>query len=981
MEFSILGPLEVRAGDRAVVLGGTKPRGLLAQLLLHANEPVSAERLAVGLWGEDASADAVKTVQVYIARLRRALGDREAVITAGAGYRLRVRPGELDADRFGQLLAAGRDALAVGDTKAGEVLREALALWRGPPLVELAGMPFAPAEIARLEEQRLEALELRVQADLAAGRHTELVAELGRLTREHPLRERLHGQLMLALYRSGRQADALEAYRMARAVLVDELGVEPGEELAELHRAVLAHDPALGPPRRERATPTGRRGGRIPRAPNRTIGRERQLWTITGRVRQDGVRLLTLIGPGGVGKTRLAIEAASASEADFSHGACFVSLASVRRVEDVPMTTVQALDAVVLDGESAQQALVRFLAGRRLLLVVDNCEHLPGVSVFVGELLEACPGVTVLATSREPLDLRAEVRHPVPPLSLPDGTGSGNAVTLFAERARAHDPDFAADARSGAAMTEICRRLDGLPLAIELAAARCSLLTPLEIAQRLDTALGALGAGARDVPERQRTLRATIDWSYDLLDEEERACFARFAVFAGGATVDAAETITGADLDTVDRLVAKSLLTRRPQPDGRTRIAMLETIREYAGERFAAAPEAEAVHERHFRHFLSLAERSGSERALWGAGRKEHLGRLDADVENLHAALGWAVAGAKVESALAMCAALPRYWRMRNRNADADRWIDDALGLPGAERRVALRIRVLVAKEWAVFRLGRGREQAELMDEAERLARSTDDPALLSEVLRIRSAHALNQGDLELADRLADEALDWARRTGDDWRLAMAAHTKAMASRAPADLRERVDRAVALLERVGNVYFVADLLASAAYGALCLGSDVDAAEFVARATPVTRRLDHPYLWMLLRGNAGLAALFTGDTEAARAAFREELELSRELAVLPFAGEGLGGLGAVAVVRGEAERAAWLYGAAQTHRYGQPRDAVDERLRAAFFDPARERWGVETWDAAVRRGAAMAFEDAIAAALAERPPERGGVAAA
>src|SRR5215208_2814488 len=253
MEFSILGPLEVRAGDRAVVLGGTKPRGLLAQLLLHANEPVSAERLAVGLWGEDAPADAVKTVQVYIARLRRALGDREAVITAGAGYRLRVRPGELDADRFGQLLAAGRDALAVGDTKAGEVLREALALWRGPPLVELAGMPFAPAEIARLEEQRLEALELRVQADLAAGRHTELVAELGRLTREHPLRERLRGQLMLALYRSGRQANALQAYRMARAVLVDELGVEPGEELAELHRAVLAHDPALGPPRRERA--------------------------------------------------------------------------------------------------------------------------------------------------------------------------------------------------------------------------------------------------------------------------------------------------------------------------------------------------------------------------------------------------------------------------------------------------------------------------------------------------------------------------------------------------------------------------------------------------------------------------------------------------------------------------------------------------------------------------------------------------------
>ena len=425
MEFSILGPLEVRAGDRAVVLGGAKPRGLLAQLLLHANEPVSADRLAAGLWGDDAPAGAVKTVQVYIARLRRALGDPEAVTTVGAGYRLRVRPGELDADRFEQLLAAGRAALAAGDGTAGDVLRQALALWRGPPLIELAELPFAAAEIARLEEQRLAALELRVEADLAARRHGELVAELRRLTREHPLRERLHAQLMLALYGSGRQADALEAYRQAREVLVEQLGVEPGEELAALHQAVLAHDPAIGPPRTERGTRVRERDGHLPHAPNRTIGREHELATIASTLRQDGVRLLTLTGPGGVGKTRLAIEAARAGGADFADGACFVSLAALRRAEDVPITTVRALDAVVLDGESARQALVRFLGGRRLLLVVDNCEHLPGVSAFVGELLEACPAVTVLATSREPLELRAELRHPVPPLSLPDRGGSG----------------------------------------------------------------------------------------------------------------------------------------------------------------------------------------------------------------------------------------------------------------------------------------------------------------------------------------------------------------------------------------------------------------------------------------------------------------------------------------------------------------------------------------------------------------------------
>src|SRR5215210_3358395 len=249
MQVSILGPLEVRAGDRAVELGGVKPRALLALLVLHANEPVSAERLALALWGEDAPAGAVKTVQVHVSRLRKALGDPDVLTTTPAGYRLEVGPGELDAERFEQLVAAGREALTAGQPEqAAAVLREALELWRGPPLAEVASLPFAPSEIARLEEQRLGALELRVEADLAAGRDAELVAELQQLTSEHPWRERLHAQLMIALYRSGRQADALEAYRAARQVLVERLGIEPGAELAGLHQAILTQDPGLRPP-------------------------------------------------------------------------------------------------------------------------------------------------------------------------------------------------------------------------------------------------------------------------------------------------------------------------------------------------------------------------------------------------------------------------------------------------------------------------------------------------------------------------------------------------------------------------------------------------------------------------------------------------------------------------------------------------------------------------------------------------------------
>src|SRR3954464_1789374 len=256
MEFGILGPLEVRAAGRTVALGGARPRAVFAVLALQPNRPVSAERLAVALWGEDVPPSAVKTVQVYVARLRKALDDPGVLATTPAGYSLRVRPGELDAERFEERVATGRDALAKGraEEAAGE-LREALELWRGPPLAELASTPFAPTEIARLEEQHLAALEVRVEADLATGRHAELVGELQQLTSQHPWRERLHAQLMLALYRSGRQADALEAYRHAREVLVEQLGIEPGAELHDLHEAILGHDPAIAAPPVTRSPP------------------------------------------------------------------------------------------------------------------------------------------------------------------------------------------------------------------------------------------------------------------------------------------------------------------------------------------------------------------------------------------------------------------------------------------------------------------------------------------------------------------------------------------------------------------------------------------------------------------------------------------------------------------------------------------------------------------------------------------------------
>jgi predicted ATPase/DNA-binding SARP family transcriptional activator len=975
MEFRILGLLEVRANGRAVEISGAKRRALLAVLALHANRPVSMERLAAALWGENAPPGAIKAVQVNVSRLRRALGEDGVLETTAGGYRLVVGPGELDLERFERALASGRRALAVGDVEcAAEVLRGALGLWRGAPLEEFGWAPFAPPEIRRLEELRLSAVESRIEAQLAAGRHAELVAELPQLTREHPWRERLHAQLMLALYRGGRQADALEAYRHAREVLVEQLGIEPGPELHSVHQAVLAHDPALDAPL-PAVSARGRRGSALPAPPNPTIGRARAVRAIAERLRAGETRLLTLTGPGGVGKTRLALEAARAVELDFADGAHWVSLADVQLSQDVSAAIVNALAIIPLTGESADDAVERFLAGKQLLLIVDNCEHLPGAATFIGGLPLAGPAITVLATSREPLDVRAEQCYPVSPLALPERETDAEAVAgvaavaLFCERARAHNPEFDSGDGNITAIAEICRRVDGFPLAIELAAARCGLLTPAEIATRLHGALDGLGAGPRDAPARQQTLRATIEWSHNLLSDDEKAGFACFAVFAGGATVQAAETVTGAGIDTLDRLVAKSLLVRR-HVDGHTRLGMLETIRAYAAERFAAIPDRDSVRERHLRYFQSLAERHGPDPALDGPNRREHLAALDGETENLRAALHRAVEQHATDQALDMSGVLIDYWMRRNRFAEAVHWVELALQKSDATVNPAGRARTLCRVCWPLCAVGRADDAPALLSEAETIARTLSDPLTLAVVLYQRAA-LMRFDEPEGAAMAADEALACAKASGDSWTIAMAAWARATTSRSAEELRDRVEEAAALLESVGNAFHLATLFHMAAGSSLRRGWDGDAPVYLQRAVPLIGQLDQPYQWMLLRGNLGVAAILAGDTGTARAAFREELTLSRELVVPPAASHALLGLAAVAAIDNELERAARLAAGAAAHPYGDTDDAAGaRRLDAAILEPARTRFGADAWDAVLREGAALRLNEVIADALDE-----------
>ena len=976
MEFRILGPLEVVEGDRVVALGSGKARALLAVLLLHANEVVPSERLIEELWGEAAPVTVAKSVQTYVSHLRRALrgerGDNGAdglLVTRAGGYVLRLEPGQLDLARFERLVQEGRRALEVGEPEqAAESLREALALWRGPPLVDFSYEPFAQQEIARLEELRMAAQEERIEADLALGRHTELTAELETLVAAQPLRERLRGQLMLALYRCDRQVEALEVFRHGRERLVEELGLQPSPALRRLEQAILTHSGELA----SSAAPGASGARRLPVPPNRTIAREHELAALGKRLRTHAVRLVTLTGPGGVGKTRLALEAARAVEADFPDGAHFVSLAALQRPAEVAAAIVKTLSVIVLAEESPEQAVERFLAAKHLLLVADNFEHVLDAAPFIGGLLGACPALMVLVTSREPLALQAEERYPV------DGLAGADAVTLFCERARAHGSGFVLGDDDMAAVGAICRRVDGLPLAIELAAARCAVLSPSEIAERLEAALTAPGGGVRDAPARQQTLRATIDWSHALLSEEERRCFAGFSVFASGATVEAAEAITGAGLEMLTRLVAKSLVVHDRRRHSPTRLWMLDTIRSYAAEHLAAAATADAVRERHYRYYLGLAQSHGDDRALWGRGGQEHLATLDADIDNLHAALAWTVAEADAERALEMVAALGRYWLMRDRYSDAIAWIDQALELPGAGDHPALRVSALRTKDSCLWAIGRRAEQPTGVAMVEAIARRLGDPAILSQALQLRVMHEINLEQLDVADAHAVEALYWAKAAGNEWEIAEASRGQAIAASNLADLRERVDRAAALLDDVGNIHQLAHLLTSAAYAALCLGSERDATDFAARATPIVRELESRFVRMLNSGNLGLAALLRGEADTASRAFREELTLCREMVVRSGLFEGLRGLAAVAVVEGDAERAATLIGAAGAHRYNLPEDAVEARLDEEFFEPARTRNAAGPWNDAAHEGSLLSVEDAIAYALVPCPRQESNL---
>lgn len=735
MRIGILGPLEVWDKEgRPVRLSGPRLRTLLIRLAVEAGRTVTAQRLADDLWAGQQTgtgpSDAAGALQALVSRLRHAIG-HDAIEHSAGGYRLAVSPVEVDAGMFEHLVATARTELAAGDPAGGAaVLRQALSLWRGPALADAADAPFAAGPAARLEELRLSATEERIAADLALGRGAEVAPEVAELAAAHPLRERLRGQLMRTLQTAGRQAEALAVYEETRRMLAEQLGVDPSPELSAVHLAILRQEP--GPGRNGatgEATVAGQRPGRS-RAPlppgvgvpwptgftlaqtglaRRTnlpaqltsfIGREAELDRL-GTLLGD-TRLVTLTGTGGAGKTRLAIEAASRLADHTPDGVWFVPLAAVREAPEVPQAVLAAVgipeaprmtDATGLALTAPADRVADALAGKRLVLVLDNCEHLlDAVAALAGRLLAEASGVQILSTSREPLGITGEALCPVPPLPLPpEGAPAAEAasypaVRLFADRAAAVRPGFAMDGTTATPVVRICRALDGIPLAIELAAARLRSLTAAQVADRIHDRFTLLTRGSRIALPRHQTLRALVDWSWDLLDDGERAVLRRLSVFTGGATPDTAEYVcaplagTATVIDVIASLVDKSLVLAAGD-GGDVRYVLLETVRVYAAERLEEAGEADRTRAAHAACFLALAE--DAEPRLRGAGQLLWLERMTAEHGNCTTAIRHAIDTRDVPAALRFVAALAWFWLMRDYDAEAAEWAAAVRALAG----------------------------------------------------------------------------------------------------------------------------------------------------------------------------------------------------------------------------------------------------------------------------------------------------------
>ena len=723
---------------------------------------------------------------------------------------------------------------------------------------------------------------------------------------------------------------------------------------------------APGPTREAAARRPLDGAGALPVPLTTLFARDGDVEALTALIAGGGARMVTLIGPGGVGKTRLCIEAARRLAPEFADGARFVSLASVADPRDLASAVHRALGAPARESEPPALALQRFLGDRELLLVLDNFEHILAGAPLVAELLATCPRLSMLMTSREPTRLAGERLYPVRPLAVPDAAEQQRieaygAVALFVDRVRAREPGFVLDEAGAPHAREICRRLDGLPLAIELAAARVGLLSIAELAARLDTTLSVLGGGSRDGPARHRTLRATIDWSFGLLTDAECEAFTQFAVFSGGATVPVAERVTRASLDTLDSLVAKQLLLRRGD-----RLLMLETVREYALEQLAADPQAHVVHDRHTTWCIEFAREATPH--LVRTDRGAWLARLDAELPNLLAALARALEHERPEPALQLAAELGEYWWRTYQWQTGRTWLNAVIAQSDDAPAHARAHAFLTRARLISIRDGR-RFEADLRTALELFRGCHDDAgiaACLGHLADLEAWHAR----FETSAALCNEAMRFAQRADDPEAIALVQMQQAFAADGYDETAQRARPALAALRLADNLVELGNLCVWTGYIAIVECRYDDALAWLVEGLEAARVLGHSEARFHLRSNAGLAWLFLGDLDEAAVAFSDALAVCHPASCEDLVDETLLGAAAVAAARGQLARAATLDGAATRHAtvsqaFGEV--TIRERLRGLLEAP-RVAYGAERWNRAAAEGASLTVHEAIDLAL-------------
>jgi predicted ATPase/DNA-binding SARP family transcriptional activator len=678
----MLGPFEIRTDDGVLAdVPGARLRGLVIALALEPGHVVPKTALVDWIWGEQPPADAANALQRLVSRLRKVLPEG-TVEGHPNGYRLVVAPDAVDAVRFERLVGKGADE--------PRRLREALALWRGAPMQDVGLQESAAfdAAVTRLEGLRLAALEDRFDAETEFGQG--VVSELTDLVAAHPMRERLVAALMRALVAAGRDSEALLVYQRTKEALADALGVDPSPELSAVHVALLRGE--LG--RREETRKTNLRAELTS-----YVGKDGDVTAVRELV--TGHRLTTLVGPGGSGKTRLATETARTLLGDAPDGAWLVELAPLgpdgahgggNSIAQATLAALKLRDALLGDVSDADPVdrVVAALRERDLVLVLDNCEHvIESAAAFAHRVLGECRRLRILATSREPLGITGEALWPVAPLVLPAEDAapgeieSAPAIRLLRDRAAAVRTDLAADDATSSTLARVCRALDGMPLAIELAAARLRTMSLEQLANRLDDRFRLLTGGSRTALPRHRTLRAVIDWSWELLTDAERGVLCRLSVFSGGASLEAAEQVCGVDesdvLDALTALTEKSLVVT--VGDGAPRYRMLGTIREYAGQRLAEAGDADPARRAHLAYFTEFAETA--EPHLRRTEQLEWLAALEAEHDNIAAAMRGALAAGDAAGAMRLAAAAGWYWWLAGHKAEGNELIMAAAAVPG----------------------------------------------------------------------------------------------------------------------------------------------------------------------------------------------------------------------------------------------------------------------------------------------------------